>query len=198
MPREDFDRLKEIARGEWEGTDYVLVDYNELGKGTFLDYMTRLVYMKEQLPVNIFRKIRGKGREDIDNHLPVDIYVLDNASDDEKQQERAVKLIQGLYGLAMGHRAFLNYEEYKTEDEKRQILIRRLTKVGKFIPLRLIFGVYEQVRKRFSKRETKDYFESNGWIYCIPWRFPKEWFGEGIRVELNGHWIMAPQNYDAF
>lgn len=198
MPREDFDKLKKIAVKEWNNEEFLFVDYNNLGKGTFLDYMTRLVYMKEEIPVNIFRKIRGKGRSDIDNHLPIDIYVLENASDDEKKHNRTTMFIQGLYGLAMGHRGTINYQEYKTENDKRQKTIYWLSKIGSFIPLKLIFAIYEYTRKRFNNIECKDYYESNGWIYCIPWRFPKEWFAEGTRIEVNGHMIMAPKNYDAF
>lgn len=198
MPRSDFDKLKKIAPQVWNNDEYLFVDYNELGKGVFLDYMTRLVYMKEEVPVNIFRKIHGKGREDIDDHLPIDIYVLENASDEEKEHKRTTMIIQGLYGLAMGHRSVINYDEYKTETEKRQKLIRVISKIGRFIPLSLIFWLYEKSRKKYEGIEGNDYYESNGWIYCIPWRFPKKWFEEGIRIEVSGHMIMAPKNYDAF
>lgn len=198
MPRNDFEKLKRIASQIWNGEEYLFVDYDELGKGVFLDYMTRLIYMKEEIPVNIFRKIRGKGRRDIDNHLPIDIYVLENASNDEKKHKRTTLFIQGLYGLAMGHRGKINYDEYKTETPERQRLIRCVSKIGRFIPLPIVFGLYEKMRKRYNKCECDDYYESNGWIYCIPWRFPKKWFGEGVRIEVNGKMIMAPQNYDAF
>lgn len=49
-----------------------------------------------------------------------------------------------------------------------------------------------------AKKEGKDYFESNGWIYCIPWRFPKEWFAEGTTLPVHGHMIQAPKNYEEF
>lgn len=82
MPCKDFEILMQHVKEEWGlGEDIMFLNYNQMGNGTFLDYMTRLVYMKEEIPVNIFRKIKGKGREDVDNHLPMDIYVLDNASD---------------------------------------------------------------------------------------------------------------------
>ena len=198
MTRADFDKVKKHFKEERSEGDFVFVDYNELGKGVFLDFMTRLVYMGEELPVNVFRKIRGKGRTDIDNHMPIDIYILDNAPDDEKKHKRLTMFIQGLYGLAMGHRAYVNYDEYKTEEEKRQKLIKRVSTIGKYIPLGLIFWMYERARRWYSKKEGKDYFESNGWIYCIPWRFPKEWFAEGTTLPVHGHMIQAPKNYEEF
>ena len=85
MPRKDFDILVFNVDEEWgTGKDIMFLNYNQMGNHSFLDYMTRIVYMKEEIPVNVFRKIHGKGRKDIENHMPMDIYVLDNASDNEK------------------------------------------------------------------------------------------------------------------
>lgn len=198
MPREDFEKLKVIARTEWVNGDFRFVDYDKIGKNVFLDYMTRLVYTKEEIPINIYRKARGKMDASLDNHMPIDIYVLDNASNDEKTHKRHTMFIQALYGLAMGHRAVVDYNEYMSETEKRQKQIRFLIRLGKCIPLHFIFAMYEKARILYNKRESDCYYESNGWIYCIPWKFPKEWFGDGVRIEVNDYMIMAPQNYEAF
>lgn len=198
MTRDDFNQLKKIARREWKGGRYLFVDYNKLGHGVFLDYMTRLIYMEEDIPVNVFQKIRGKGRSDIDNHMPLDIYVLDKVPKDEKKLQRIAKCIQGLYGLGMGHRAYINYDEYKNTKPEMQKKIKLLTTAGKYIPLNMIIWVYEIVRKRYKNLKEYDYFQSNGWILCIPWRFKKEWFEEGAEVEINGSKFMAPKMYDEF
>lgn len=198
LTREEYNKLLQIAKVKWSTGEFLWVRYSELGHNTFLDFMNRLVYMKEEIPVNIFNKIKGKGREDIQNHLAIDIYILDKASNDERKHNRQVKTIMGLYGLAMGHRAYINYKEYENKDNRTQIIIKLLSTLGKIVPLKFIFWLYEKVCIRYNKEKTKDYFESNGWIYCIPWRFPQEWFLEGIDVDLAGQKIIAPKNYDAF
>lgn len=198
MFREDFEKLKEYAKQEWHNEKFLFLDYDELGKGTFLDFMTRLVYMEEEIPVNIFKKIRGKGRADIDNHLAMDIYVLDNASNDVKANKRNVLKLQCLYGLAMGHRAHIDYSEYKNQSRTRRMEIRILTLVGKFIPLKIIFALYEKYRKTFEREEGKYCYESNGWIYCIEMRLPKYWFAAGKEVQLYNHKLMAPKKYEEF
>lgn len=198
MTREDFDKLKKIAKKEWRSGSFLFVDYNQLGNGAFLDYMTRVIYMDEEIPINVFRKIRGKGRSDIDNHMPLDIYVLDKAPKDEKKFQRLVKCIQGLYGLGMAHRAYINYDEYSNTKPEMQKKIKLLTNIGKYIPLWLIVWVYELVRKSYRHLKEYDYFQSNGWILCIPWRFKREWFEEGAEVEINGTSFMAPKMYDEF
>lgn len=198
MIREDFDKFRKIAKKEWKNSEFMFVDYNRLGCGVFLDYMSRVMYMGEEIPVNVFRKIRGKGRSDIDNHMPLDIYVLDRAPKEEKKFKRMVKIIQGLYGLGMGHRAYINYAEYDNTKPEMQKIIRRLTKIGKWIPLWLIEFTYEIVRKWYRHIKDYDYFQSNGWILCIPMRFKKEWFEEGTRLEVEGKSFMVPKMYDAF
>lgn len=199
MPRRDFDKLLRYTETEWgRGGDFMFLDYNQMGKGTFLDYMTRLVYMKEEIPVNIFKKIRGKGREDVENHLPMDIYVLDNASDNERMHQFQVGFIRGLYGLAMGHRAYINPDDYVNRDKKTQNIVKILSTIGKVIPAKWIFSCYDWVRKWNSRKRCKDYFESNGFIYCIPWRFKQEWFGEGQRMQLGDMTVSVPDNYEAF
>lgn len=199
MPRKDFDILRQHVSEEWgAGKDIMFLDYNQMGNHAFLDYMTRIVYMKEEIPVNIFRKIKGKGRPDLDNHLPMDIYVLDNASDHEWSHRIQTQLIRGLYGLAMGHRAYIEPGDYTNRDKGTQRIVRILSGTGRHIPLSWILGCYEWVRKWNKNKKCEDYFESNGFIYCIPWRFKQEWFGEGVRLPLGDIMVNAPQDYEAF
>ena len=152
MTRDDFDELKRIAAREWENSDFVFVDYDNLGKGTYLDYMSRLIYLKENVPINTFKKIKGKGRRDIDNHIPLDIYVLDNASDDTAEHEKQILIFKILYGLGMGHRAYVDFSEYEDQPAEMQKKIRILVKVGKLVPLKIITAIYEKVRKTINRR----------------------------------------------
>lgn len=199
MPRKDFDILLKHVGDEWgEGKDIQFLNYNKMGKGTFLDFMTRIVYMKEEIPVNVFRKIKGKGREDIQNHMPLDIYVLDNASDNEKFHRFQTNVITGLYGLAMGHRAYINPGDYTNRDKKTQRIVKVLSTIGKVIPLPWIFGCYEWVRKWNKNKKCENYFESNGFIYCVPWKFKQEWFGKGRNIKVGNMDISAPYDINAF
>lgn len=199
MPRKDFEILLKYTDKEWgDNNDFLFLNYNQMGNHSFLDYMTRIVYMKEEIPIGIYRKIRGKGRRDIDNHMPLDIYVLDNASDNEKIHKFQTEFIRGLYGLAMGHRAYIDLTEYENRDAKTRRIIKFLSLIGKYIPLSWIFGCYEWVRKWNRNKECESYFESNGFIYCIPWKFKQEWFGEGVRLRLGEITVNVPANYEAF
>lgn len=136
MPRKDFDILLKHVDEEWGPRKNIMfLNYNQMGKNTFLDYMTRIVYINE-----LFHKFQ-------------------------------TQTIRGLYGLAMGHRAYINSEDYTNRDEQTQTIVKVLSGIGKHIPLSWILGCYEWIRKRNKKCEN--YFESNGFIYCIPWKFSR-------------------------
>lgn len=199
MPRKDFDVLLQHVKEEWgDDGDILFVNYDQMGNHAFLDFMTRIIYMKEEIPVGAYRKIHGKGRNDIENHMPLDIYVLDNASDNAKKHKFQTNLITLIYGLAIGHRAYINYEDYSNRDEKTQRIVKTLSTIGKYIPLDLLFKIYEIIRKWNKNEAAENYYESNGFIYCIPWKFKKEWFGDGARLQLGELSINAPADYKAF
>lgn len=199
MPREDFDILLEHVKEEWgNGKDILFVNYNQMGNHSFLDFMTRIIYMKEEIPVGLYRKIHGKGRSDIENHMPLDIYVLDNAADNDKKHQLQVNLITLIYGLAIGHRAYVNYEDYKNRDRRTQKIVKTLSSIGRYVPLIWLFALYETVRKWNKKSNVENYYESNGFIYCIPWKFKREWFGEGIRMQMGDLMVNVPSDYISF
>lgn len=198
MTRKDFEVLKGIASSEWDGNEFLLLEYSEMGKDTFLDFMSRLMYMKEEVPVITFNKIRGKGRDDIDNHISLDIYILDNASNNEKKHYYHTLALQGIYGFAMGHRAYIDYSEYNDASKEIQRKVKLLTRIGRILPLRFIFWLYEHMRKMYNKHETDSYIMSNGFIFCLPWKFEKKWFGEGCECIIDDIPLVAPADWDAY
>lgn len=196
MTRHDFDILLSHVKDEWSDGDFMFVKYNDMGGGAFLDFFSRLLYMKEEVPLKTFHKIKGKGREDVQNHVPLDIYILENAPDDEQKFLKIYNVITYIYGLAMGHRSFVDMSEYGKYDEKMHKNIKYATAIGKWIPLKMLLFVYERICRSCSKYEGgKNFFVSNGFIFCVRQRHPKIWFEEGERVEIHGEYFLAPKMY---
>ncbi len=198
MTRKDYEILRKIAKDEWKGSDFLFVRHNDMKHGAWLDFFDRLVYMKEEVPLKTFEKIRGKGRKDIDNHVPLDIYVLDHAPDDEKKFRRMYLAIQGLYGLAMGHRAYVDFTEYEKQDPKLQKQIKALVSCGKWMPLWLIEFAYEKICRLYENKPGNDYFTSNGFIFCIPMRHKREWFAETTELNIYEHKFKCPKMYHEY
>lgn len=197
MPRADFERFKKIAPGEL-GEDFRFLDGSDLGNGAFLDFLCRVLYQKEKVPVNVFRKVSGKCKKEIENHLALDIYILDNASDHPGRHKFHMLLVRAVYGLGMGHRAYLHREEYASQKRFIRCSVRFLSAVGKYLPLSLIFWLHERVSRRYEGKETRDYFMSNGYLPFIHTRYSREWFAGCSILPLGDMEVCAPADVKAY
>ncbi|MCC8067713.1 MAG: LicD family protein [Clostridiales bacterium] len=197
MTREDFERFRRIAPGEL-GEDFRYLDCSDFGGGAFLDFMCRVLYIREPVPVNIFRKVSGKCRKELENHLSMDIFILDAAADSPRTHKFHMMMIRGIYGLGMGHRAWLDREEYAGRDRTTQIAVRVLSAVGKWIPAGCIFRLHDWVSTWYQKKQTKDYFMSNGFLPFIHTRYSREWFDSCSLVKLGELTVCAPSDVTAY
>lgn len=201
MPRTDFKKLRKIAKKVWSkknGT-FMYLDYDDLGGGAFLDCMPRLFYMKEHLPTKCFDKVRGKATADIENRMFLDIYVMDNAHKNEKVHMFIINIMKGIYNLCMGHRANIDYEEYKTVIPNNTIkLMKVIHSIGKFIPLKFLTFWYDLLAQSANhNRNCQDYIMDSCAIRCIELKYPKKYFGEGRRMPFYDMEVLVPTDYDA-
>ena len=81
---------------------------------------------------------------------------------------------------------------------RTQKVVKTLSSVGRFIPLNWLFTLYEIIRKWNKKDDVENYYESNGFIYCIPWKFKRKWFEEGTRMQMGELMVSVPTDYIAF
>ena len=197
MTRADFERFKRVAPGEL-GADFMYLDCSEMGGGAFLDYMCRILYMKEKVPCNVFRKVSGKCRKDVENHLPVDIFILDKASDDPRMHKLQMLLIRGVYGLGMGHRAYINPEEYAGRDRMTRLSVKLLSSVGRLLPAKFIFWLHDRISMMNQNKKTKDYFMSNGFLPFIHTRYSQEWFETRSIIKFGEMEVSAPADIKAY
>ena len=197
MPRRDFERFKKIAPKAL-GKNFKFVDYSEIGDNTFLDFLSRVIYTGEELPVNAFQKVHGKCRKDIENHIPMDIFVLDNASDNSYIHTLHANLLRGIYGLCMAHRAKIDYSEYSIRDTKTRVAVRVLTVAGRLFPTKFLFMLHDKLSMIFMRKKTVDYFMSNSYLPYMHTRYCKEWFRKGQRVKYGKVMAYAPNDVEAF
>lgn len=197
MPRADFEKLREVAGQEWAGSAYELLMFDAYGGGAFLDFMPRVIYKNSRQPVKVFDKVLGKATADIRDRVFLDIYIMDNASDREKQHIRTIGFMKKVYGLCMGHRAYVDFHEY--ERKHTQAFIRQLkiaVIIGKMFPARFLIHLYDWLSQRFNHEQTENYFMPSCAITCIERRFHKKLFGEGKRVPFRNIKIMIPDDAD--
>lgn len=197
MPRADFEKLREVAGQEWEGSAYELLMFDAYGGGAFLDFMPRVIYKNSRQPVKVFDKVLGKATADIRDRVFLDIYIMDNASDREDRHVRTIGLMKKVYGLCMGHRAYVDFQEY--ERKNTQAFIRQLkiaVTIGKLFPSRFLIHLYDWLSQRYQHENTADYFMPSCAVTCIERRFSKAFFGEGKRVPFRNIEITIPDDAD--
>lgn len=202
MPRADFKKLRKIARKCWNKRNdtFQFVDYDDIGGGAFLDCMPRLFYMKENLPTKCFDKVVGKAKSDIEDRMFLDIYVMDNAHPNDKIHSFCTNIaMKGIYNLMMGHRSFVDYEEYSgVINEKTIATMKKVHKIGSFLPLKFLSFWYDTFSRSANLNpKCKDYILNSCAIRCIELKYPKKSFGDGLRLPFENIEVMVPSDYDA-
>ncbi|MCR5105191.1 MAG: LicD family protein [Eubacterium sp.] len=197
MTRKDFEKFRRTACKDLE-SDFKYLDASRLGNGAFLDFMCRVLYTKEETEVNVFNKVSGKCKAKYEKYLPMDIFVLDAASDNKIQHKLHMFMIRTIYGLAMGHRAYIDKSEYKDKKFYVKAAVRILSGIGKLIPAKVLFKLHDRVSVRYYKKNTSSYFCSNGYLPFIHTKYDKKWFGEGTLVKLGDMQVIAPNDIEAY
>lgn len=107
-------------------------------------------------------------------------------------------LVRGVYGLGMGHRAYLNKEEYAGRDPMTRISVQVLSTLGKCLPVSFIFWLHDRISLMNEKKDTKDYFMSNGFLPFIHTRYSREWFTGNHRMKLGSVMVPVPSDVEAY
>lgn len=194
MTREDFEKLKNVIRHEWNEERFVLIDYQNIGDDVFYDFMTRIVYTGEEIPTGLFRNCGKRVNPKILNRMVLDIYVLDN-SYGGLIHKIVTSLMSGVYALCLGHRVVFDLTRYDRLGGMKQALLKFATHIGKSIPLSRLFIWYEKLRTYAKNGDTHFYFESGGVIKYMPWLYEKKLYGEGTRLPMNDLDVMIPSDY---
>jgi len=192
--RDNYDRFVEKATKEWENSDFVLHRPENLKHNVFFDFATRVVDRKQNVDVTTYDKLGQDFAGVLWRKNAVDIFILDHAPDNMFLHFFLCMKLIFFYGLAMGHRTFMNYHEYGILS---RIFVWILSHIGKCISLDWIIKKYNQHCTEFRNKKGKYYFYSNPSAikeYAI--RTERIWYQKGIKVTINDTKYNAPQNYD--
>lgn len=196
--RQGFEKLKEVARLEWVNGDFSFINCGDYGNGAFLDFLVRLVYNKERLPVKIFDKVENRAAVDVKNKMCIDLYIFEEAGVVPEKHYKYVKLMQLIYVMCMGHRGKIDLAEYGRLPNSKYTLLKFLVRIGSVIPLKFLIGCYEHLRG-FAKKENSDYyFCANLSITCIDRRIKKSFLGNGCEMMMEDIKVIVPEDYNGF
>ncbi|MCR5765900.1 MAG: LicD family protein [Treponema sp.] len=200
MFREDYNKLCKIAKEEWSDRDFAFVPPDKMGRNCFHDFISRVVYTKEHIKTSVFTKSQKRMYKELLDTICLDIYLLDNCSKDKAVHEKQAFKIMTLYGLAMGHRAQLDFSDYKEQTPFVQKAIKGLTFIGRLIPLKVILYAYKKCCEKYSKKNknSNSVYEPNGPLACLYYDMDKVLYGNGAYLKVFEHDIMVPEKYGEF
>ncbi|GEM_PF-4128146 len=198
IPREDYNRLKKIAKKRWNNDTFKFLDYTKYGGGAFLDCMPRLFYLKSKLPTKVFKKVYGKATADVADRMFLDFYVMDNAHPNPKVHAFCMGCMKGIYNLCMGHRADNDYSEYEGYVSKGILMfMKTLHFIGSLLPIRFLTWMYERFSQSANwNKKCDSYFMNACAITVIERTFKKEFFEEGGDGKLHGIDVKIPKDPD--
>lgn len=190
MPREDFERFRKIAAAELkDGMELIMPDGFRGGQA-FYDFTPRIIYLDSRRHSDGGENAYYEGKL---NHLWVDIFILDNASD-SAAADRLTRFVQkAVYGLAMSKRYELDMAKYRGTD---RLKVAVLSLAGRFISMKSLFRLQHRLSVRYNGKKTRCLYYSNYQPDYLHDTIRREWIDETVELEFDGCRFLAPAGYD--
>ena len=192
LKRDDFNKLLSVLPDEL-GDEFEFVNYNEFGE-YHCDFIPRIYYKKSKA-VNSFSTDGGKNNFANDprmNRIFIELYCLHDT--DTKLVKSQIFKVKMIYGLAMGHRLIPTDSSGYSFMQKAQVAV--LTTLGKMMPMKTIYKMYEDCVNSVKTGEGDLYFKPS---VPLPVQhrnvFPKNFFASYTEVPIRNDMAMAPAEY---
>ncbi len=192
LKRSDFNKLISVLPNEL-GDEFEFISYNEYGE-YHCDFIPR-IYYKNSKAVNSFSRDGEKSNFANDprmNRIFIELYCLHDTT--AQKVKKQIFMVKTIYGLAMGHRLFPT--DSSGYSAKQKIQAKVLTTIGKHIPLKIIYGMYEKCVNEIATGEGDLYFKPS---VPLPVQhrnvFPKHFFESYVEIPIRDDMAMAPAEY---
>ncbi len=189
--RPEYEKLLALPREVW-GEDFELVSYQQLCPDGFLDFVTRLVYLKEEIELKSYDKVKSKCNPKYMNRMEVDCFVLDGAYDSSFKQKLLRLRMTAVYGQAMGHRDYIDYSEYGFA---QKMVIGVLSAIGRFRSLDKLRKKYDRLSQS-AGNNTNKVFYTNGLLSRLHITLNRDWYGSTTPVTVDEDTFDGPVGYD--
>lgn len=190
MTRDNFESFRAAAVNELKkGLELVMPDEFRGGEA-FYDFTPRIIYLNSR---------RHETSEDTEyyggrlNHLWVDIFILDNISDN-RLTDRITRFRQKMiYGYAMTKRRSIDMSKYRFTDKLK---VAVLAAVGKTMQMCEIFRKQESLSVRYNASETRRLYYSNYQPDYMQVTVQRSWIEPTAELEFEGHMLMVPSGWN--
>lgn len=193
MTRDNYDKFRNLIKGNRgllpDNMELILPDEYR-GGAAFYDFTPRIIYLNSKRHTVNEESIYYEGKL---NHLWVDIFIIDEISDNvilDKLTRLRQKII---YGLSMPRRYGTDYSKYSFVDKIRVGVLS----FGKyFFSMPKLFKMQEKLSVKYDGKGTKRVYYSNYQPDYMQVTLERTWCSEVTEIPFEGHMLMAPKAYD--
>ncbi len=190
-----------FLRGEYE--KFIKVAKKELPKGmhlwfpsdfaqaeVFYDFTPKIIYenSRKRLP----DEDTAYYKEEL-NHICVDIFILDEISENPFARKLQILINKMIYGMAMAHRRKLDFSKYSPL-QKLQVAL--LVWIGGSIDMGTLIRWERRAALRQTKGKSSLLYYSNYQPDYVHMIVPREGSEQVIEVPFEGITVMIPKGYD--
>ena len=192
LTRENYEKLIKCVKVDNFKEPFKFMRAIDYRDKHFFDFVDRLFYVGE-----IYREGQ-KYSDTYDGYLKylwLDIFVLDDI--DEQHKNKNYFLLKVIYGLAMGHRYYINYKKYGIGNKIKVFILSTIGKLFscKYL-MRKYFDIVHKNCERTKNKNCNKYYYMNYPIIYIEYEVDKEDEKDIIYVNFEDTKLPVIKKYD--
>ena len=188
--RQDYEKFIKVAKKELPKGLHLWFPSDLAEKEAFYDFTPKIIYenSRKRLP----NKDTAYYKEEL-NHICVDLFILDEISENPFARKIQILLNKVIYGMAMGHRRKLDFSKYSFL-QKLQVAL--LAGLGSSIDMKTLIKWERKAALRQTKGKSRLLYYSNYQPDYVHMIIPKEGSKKVLEVPFEGLMVMIPKGYD--
>lgn len=188
--RNNYEAFLKVVRRELPEGMELLTPQDFRGGNGFFDFTARIIYKNSKTHEDSEEMQFYEGKL---NHLWVDLFTIDELPQGKHAAAVTLLLHKMIYGMAMGHRYHLDYSKYSLF---HKLAVGGLANVGRFVPMKLLFGMQRTVALKDKRGKSRLRYYSNYQPDYLYVTLQKEWCEEIVDLDFCDTKLMAPKHWD--
>lgn len=188
--RKDYEKFIEAAKKELPKGLHIWFPTDAAQDNAFYDFTPKIIYEKSRKVLE--NQETAFYREEL-NHICVDLFILDEITENIIGQKLQILWNKIIYGMAMGHRWHLDFGKYKGV---QKLQVKLLAAIGKCISMKTICRWEKGAALRQSSGKSRILYYSNYQPDYVHMTVPKKGSKQVIEMEFEGEKFMVPKGYD--
>ena len=188
--RQDYEKFIKVAKKELPKGLHLWFPSDLAEKEAFYDFTPKIIYenSRKRLP----NKDTAYYKEEL-NHICVDLFILDEISENPFARKIGILFINVIYGMAMGHRRKLDFSKYSF---LQKLQVGLLAGLGSSIDMKTLIKWERKAALRQTKGKSRLLYYSNYQPDYVHMIIPKEGSKKVLEVPFEGLMVMIPKGYD--